>query len=203
MQNNGVIFKADIEGLIIILKEELEFTEIKKELIAKFKHAGDFFKEDMNIRIKLGKRQLSFSQKKQIINIFKNQPGLSVIEFINDEQHFTDSEQIEDTLLVKKTLRSGQSISFAGNIAIQGDVNPGAEVIADGDILVMGNFRGIAHAGARGKTSSTISAFRLQPTQLRIANYISRSPDTCDIKPDTPEVAFIKDRKIIIDHLRK
>ena len=77
-------------------------------------------------------------------------------------------------LLLKKTVRSGQKISYRGTIVILGDVNPGSEVISTGDILVMGTLRGMAHAGAQGDTSAIVAAFRLKPTQLRIAEVISR-----------------------------
>ena len=79
-----------------------------------------------------------------------------------------------DTLLVQRSLRSGQSIHHTGSVVIMGDVNPGAEVIAGGNIVVMGSFRGVAHAGAQGDESATITAFRLRPTQLRIAGHITR-----------------------------
>ena len=62
-------------------------------------------------------------------------------------------------------------------MVIVGDVNPGSEIIATGDILIMGNLRGLAHAGAKGDKTSIVAAFRLQPTQIRIANYISRPPE--------------------------
>ena len=53
---------------------------------------------------------------------------------------------IEETILVKRTLRSGQRVFFPGNIVVLGDVNPGAEVIAGGNVLIMGSMRGMAHA---------------------------------------------------------
>lgn len=203
MENNRVIFKGDVEGLIIILDDKIEFEIIKEELKFKFNQAGDFFQDDMLVRIKLGKRELSDEQKKELIRIFKGQAGLSVIEFINDGHRFNKLNEENSTLLIKKTIRSGQSIKYEGNIIIQGDVNPGAEIIAEGDIVVMGNFRGIAHAGSKGNVNSTISAFRLEPTQIRIANYISRAPDIPEASPNRPEIAFVKDKYIMLDYLGK
>ncbi|MCK8815873.1 septum site-determining protein MinC [Natroniella sulfidigena] len=202
MGSNGVVFKGDLEGLIIILDDQLDFSELITELEQKFEQAGKFFNDDLIARIKLGARSLSITEKKRLVEVFKKQLDLSVIEFINDETDFEATQQ-EDTLLIKRTIRSGQSVSFAGNIVIQGDVNPSAEVIAGGDIVVMGVIRGIAHCGANGKRDATISAFRLEPTQLRIANQISRAPDGFVSSPDTPEIAYIKDGQIEIDYLRK
>jgi len=104
-----------------------------------------------------------------------------------------------NTLLVKRTLRSGQHIRYDGSVAVLGDVNPGAEIIASGDIVVLGSFRGVAHAGATGNVRAIVAAFRLNPTQLRIANIITRSPDGDSTGPAAPEIARIKDGKVVIE----
>ncbi len=108
-----------------------------------------------------------------------------------------------DTILVKRTLRSGQTVSYNGNVVIIGDVNAGAEVEAGGDIVIFGKLRGMAHAGLGGNKEAKIIALELSPIQLRIAGHISRSPDD-EIKSDRgPEVAKLKDGNIIIEKLRK
>lgn len=80
-------------------------------------------------------------------------------------------------LYLRQTLRSGQAVSHKGHLVIVGDVNPGAEVIAEGDITVWGALRGMAHAGTNGNTQAEIRALRLQPIQIRIAHAIARAPD--------------------------
>jgi septum formation inhibitor MinC len=81
-----------------------------------------------------------------------------------------------DARIVNMTLRSGQKVESDHSVIIRGDVNSGAEVIAGGDIIVLGTLRGIAHAGAFDDTGGgrTITALSLQPTQLRIGSLISR-----------------------------
>lgn len=103
------------------------------------------------------------------------------------------------TKLVRRTLRSGQHVHFDGHVVVIGDVNPGAEIIAGGDILIFGAFRGVAHAGVAGREDAVVAALKLQPTQLRIANYISRPPDGRIVQPSRPEVAKIKAGKIEIE----
>ncbi len=105
----------------------------------------------------------------------------------------------ENTILVQRTLRSGQSIRYAGNIVILGDVNPGAEVTATGNVIVMGALRGVVHAGASGDEKAVVMAFRLQPTQLRIANHITRPPDNENVDPGLPELARIRDGVVTIE----
>lgn len=105
----------------------------------------------------------------------------------------------DSALIVRRTLRSGQSVHYPGSVVILGDVNPGAEVIAGGDIIVLGALRGVAHAGALGEEGAVVVAFRLQPTQLRIAHFISRAPDDADLpEPQGPEMAQVRNNLITI-----
>lgn len=104
-----------------------------------------------------------------------------------------------DTVLVQKTLRSGQSVRHSGSVVVLGDVNPGAEIIAGGHVIVMGSVRGMVHAGASGDESATVTAFCLTPTQLRICNLITRGPDKGGSCPQEPETAMIKNGTIVIE----
>nr|WP_157872956.1 septum site-determining protein MinC [Desulfoscipio gibsoniae] len=105
----------------------------------------------------------------------------------------------DNTVLVQRTLRSGQSIYFDGNVVIVGDINPGGEVVATGNVVVMGYLRGVVHAGAGGNEKAAVYAFRMRPTQLRIANHITRAPDGDDGGPIVPEIARIKDGTVVIE----
>jgi len=78
-----------------------------------------------------------------------------------------------------------------------GDVNPGAEIIAGGDIVVWGRLRGVAHAGAAGDTAAVVCALDLSPTQLRIADSIAISPGRQ--REPRPEMARLKDGQIIAE----
>lgn len=111
----------------------------------------------------------------------------------------SESPPGDETLLIERTVRSGQSISYPGHVVVMGDVNPGAEIVAGGHILVFGSLRGVAHAGALGDSKAIVAALRLCPTQLRIAGYITRSPDGEEVKPHQPEVASISEGAIVIE----
>lgn len=91
-----------------------------------------------------------------------------------------------NALLIQKTLRSGFSVHHPGHVVILGDVNPGAEIIATGSIVIWGRMRGLVHAGAEGDESSTVSALDLSPTQLRIAGQIAAFPPRKrSLRPET------------------
>jgi septum site-determining protein MinC len=82
----------------------------------------------------------------------------------------------EDAVLVRRTIRSGHSIRHPGHVVVIGDVNPGAEIIAGGHVVVWGRLRGVVHAGASGNEEAVVCALDLSPTQLRIAGQIAVSP---------------------------
>lgn len=96
----------------------------------------------------------------------------------------------DDTaLFITKTLRSGTRIEFPGHVVVVGDVNPGAEIVAEGNVIVWGRVRGVIHAGSKGDRAAFICALDLSATQLRIADESSAA-----LKPrkdPQPEVAFI------------
>jgi len=108
------------------------------------------------------------------------------------------------TLYLTQTLRSGQTVSYEGNIFIIGDAHPGSEVIATGDITVWGILGGIVHAGSKGNTDAKVRALKLNPIQLRIANLYSRRNDTVNVpyvqksNEFTPEEARIEKNQIVI-----
>ncbi len=104
-----------------------------------------------------------------------------------------------ETLLVRRTLRSGQRVAFGGNVVVLGDVNPGAEVVAGGDIVVVGALRGVAHAGTPANRGAVVVALRFTPTQLRIADAIARPPDGEHKAPRSPEMARIGEDGIVIE----
>lgn len=101
----------------------------------------------------------------------------------------------ETALFLNRTLRSGTRIEFAGHVVVFGDVNPGAEIIAEGNVLIWGRLRGMVHAGSKGNRKAVICALDLSPTQLRIAEEVAAA-----LKPQEnprPEVARInKDGKL-------
>jgi septum site-determining protein MinC len=79
----------------------------------------------------------------------------------------------ETAMFLSRTLRSGTRIEFAGHVVVMGDVNPGAEIIAQGNVMVWGRLRGMVHAGSKGNRAAIICALDLSPTQLRIADEVS------------------------------
>ncbi len=197
--------------LVINLKAFNTFADIKQELNRRLEELEN--SRGMQIVIDLGDKQITTKQIREIEDILldygihlkelrANGPPESFSAELSETNVFSEMSPYEQTDLVCKNLRSGQKVFAEGNVVILGDINPGAEIIAGGNILVMGNLRGMAHAGAFGDEMAIIAAYRLNPTQIRIANHITRPPDGEAIVIKTPELARIRAGKVIIEKLK-
>jgi septum site-determining protein MinC len=126
------------------------------------------------------------------------QTSLEVSSDAEDEEEpdQPDSEW-DHAVFLQRTLRSGQSIRHPGHVVVLGDVNPGAEIIAGGHVIVWGRLRGVVHAGASGDAAATVAALDLAPTQLRIAGHIAVSPKRRGAV--RPEVALIRDGHLVAE----
>jgi septum site-determining protein MinC len=111
---------------------------------------------------------------------------------------FSSEEDGTTGVMIRRTLRSGRTIHSMGHVIIYGDVNPGAEVVAGGDVIVWGRLRGNVHAGANGDNNALVCALDMMPTQLRIGRLISTSPPDKRHKP-RPEVALVRDGQIVVE----
>ncbi len=117
------------------------------------------------------------------------------------ERTETEAGEVEwagdEALLVHRTLRSGHRIHFHGHVVVLGDVNPGAEIVAGGNVVVWGRLRGTVHAGAAGDESAVVCALDLSPMQLRIADQIAGSPERRG-KPK-PETVRIHEGQLVAE----
>lgn len=109
-----------------------------------------------------------------------------------------DEDTMKETLFYKGTVRSGIRLEADKHVVVVGDVNPGASLVAGGNIVVLGVLRGFAHAGAFGDEKAMICAWKFKPTQLRIADYITMPPEEIEDEVSYPEVALVEDGRMII-----
>ncbi len=201
--------KGTKNGLIFYFNtKEASFKEIHDTLINKFKEAKGFFSGAKFI-ISL-ENDLNEEQKKIIEEIcldngmIKAQESKRLPIKTTDLGSLAGKDQTEfytssdNAVLILRSLRSGQKIYVNGHVIIRGDVNPGAEVVATGSIIVMGTYRGIAHAGVQGDEMAFVMAYRLQPTQIGIGDKLSRSPENKE-ESMYPEIAFIANNQIIVE----
>ncbi|KOA20174.1 septum site-determining protein MinC [Clostridium homopropionicum DSM 5847] len=199
---DGIIIKGNREGLVAIIdmNKFRDFEDMLEKLIEKLNVGKKFYK---GATIKISTQLKEFNEKQIIILKDKLFDEFLIKGCIFEEKDEVSNKVFQGiyegrTKFYRKTLRSGQIIRYPGNVVIIGDVNPGAEVYAGGNVIVLGNLQGNVYAGNSGNTKAIISAFRLYPQILQIANIITRSPEN-DEKPYYPEVAKIKDDTIIVE----
>lgn len=221
MEDEIVVFKGSVNGLTIIFKEEEPFESLLNHIEKKIISAGKFFK-DTAIDVKYRGKKLTEDEEKEVFNLLSSKSGAEIKSISEDQTSNNDQMKCKNsnssnklkisnyffkdleegmTKFHRGTVRSGQQVSFYGNVVIIGDVNPGGEVVARGNVIVMGSLRGIVHAGADGNKDAVVVALNLQPTQLRIADVITRSPDEKDMKNQIiPEIAYVKDETVYIEN---
>lgn len=183
------------DGLLITLGQG-EWPEIEPALLAYIDSQAAFFK-GARIALDVGAHPLRVNQLSDLRDKLSEQ-GISLWAVIStspvtektaqllglatrlskprpqeERPHLVEEPGEEIALFVNRTLRSGTRIQYHGHVVVFGDVNPGAEVIADGNVIVWGHARGMLHAGANGDTRAVICALDLSPTQLRIADELS------------------------------
>jgi len=103
----------------------------------------------------------------------------------------------ESAILIQRTIRFGFKVAYQGHVVVIGDVNPGAEIVATGSVIIWGHMRGTVHAGAEGFEGAIVCALDLSPTQLRIASIIATTPQ--DQAESKPEIASIVQGQIITE----
>ncbi|MCF8008827.1 MAG: septum site-determining protein MinC [Halanaerobiales bacterium] len=198
---SSISFKVTKKGIVLSINPNTRFNDLKKALQDHVESATNFYAgSDMYINI--SKCSFKIDQLNQIVNIVRGYKDVKSIVFtskpIKDE--VIKIKDNGETVLINRTLRSGQKVKKAGNVVIIGDINPGAEVIAGGDVIVFGKIRGVVHAGAGGSDHAFVAALKLEPTQLRLSNKIARPPEgSFKSKNIKPEKAFIQDGKIMVE----
>lgn len=197
--------KGNREGLVITISDASQFSGVISSLSRQLSAAQSFF-VGASAKVFLRQGLLTTAQLDQLerliagygMRLDREPPVFNppLAQGNRDVDQDLEKPAEDNTLLVRRTIRSGQRLHYDGNVVVMGDVNAGAEIVCTGDILVLGSLRGVAHAGAEGRLDATVFAFRLEPTQLRIAHLISRAPDEKLPQPEGPEIARIVENTI-------
>jgi len=206
MNQDAVIFKGVRDGIRIYIDSNFSKAQIMDALQRKIESGRRFFQGSQTNLTFIGKK-LTPDEQQVIIDLISREINVGSITFEMTEMENSDIRPIDPfdgieegmTRFVRGTIRSGQLVSYKGNVVIIGDVNPGGEIVAEGNIIVMGTLRGMAHAGATGNNGAVVVAFSLLPTQLRIGSVIARPPEGEVVKASYPEIAYVKDGNLVIE----
>ncbi|MGM0508186.1 MAG: septum site-determining protein MinC [Fusobacteriota bacterium] len=175
--------------------EEIDFLLKKKD--------NKYFKELWDIADKYNHNLYIIKEVEKIKTVPEKNSKTKKVQMENKKlkeeiEEKNANNQGERVKIIERTLRSGQRVVSSGHIIIIGSVNPGAEVVADGDIYVWGKVRGLLHAGANGNKKSKILALSLDVKQVRIADVFAKKGKATIT--DTIEMAFLdEDDNLILE----
>jgi septum site-determining protein MinC len=216
---NEIKIKGISEGLLITL-DEGDWEAVQKSLLVHIDDQIDFLK-GAKVTLEVGNRILKAAEMGRLRDhlsergihlraILSNSPttertaqALGLATKLSKPRADRRITRLDSTLhgdqavLIQRTLRSGHSMKYPGHVTVIGDVNPGAEIVAGGNIVVWGRLRGTAHAGAGGDEGAVICALDLSPTQIRIAEHISLTPP--QRRRPRPEIARLEDGQIVAE----
>lgn len=181
------MIKGNKSGIVLVLDKDLEFSQLKKDIAAKFKETAKFLGK-ASMAISFDGRELTTEEQKEVLGIIEQNSDLKIVCVVNkdEKQEETFKKSIEEKMIelnshsgqfYKGNLRSGQVLEVETSVVVIGDVNIGAKVVSKGNIIVIGNLKGNAFAGAGGKKDAFVLALGMQPIQIRIADFIARAPD--------------------------
>jgi len=196
-----IMIKGVKDGLLFLLDDQCDFDVIIEELKHKIEktHQQLLSGPLIHITIKLGNRTISEEQSKQLTEIIRSQGNL-IIHAIDSNVPAVSKAHAELKVL-SAIVRAGQEIEYDGDLLLLGDVHPGGVLRSTGDIYVLGALRGTAYAGIKGRTESIIAASVLRPTQMKIADILSKPLDEYELSDGLMEYAYLENEQISIQKL--
>ena len=200
--------KADRNGLTLVPDPAASFDAIVAFMDERLKQSREFFhKTDMVLDLRVRPMRTD-----EILALYEKAQVKVVEVRLSDDLSFSVEGDVRKSrvkarpagrerencapVIVRNTCRSGVRIVSPSDCVVLGDVNPGAEIIADGDVVVFGALRGLAHAGAGGERTARIWALSIQPNQIRIADLVAVPPRGVKHSSNRIEVAEIQNEVI-------
>lgn len=198
---NNIRISQTTNEILINISLTSDISEIIEELEMKLPKLREFY-QTSTIPIRVTGRLFTDSEREKIKRIIQSEIHVDIkFDEVSDllglhaiKKTFEVDTDISETKFIQSSLRSGKREEYPGSIVVCGDVNAGAELIAGGNILILGALRGLAHAGANGNTMAFISANNIDPTQIRIANLVREVGEKIDKCP----ICKIENNEIII-----
>jgi septum site-determining protein MinC len=204
-----VSVKGMKEGLLFLLDEQCEY-ETLFEYLADMLHKNPsalLSGPEIQVSVDFGSRTFTRDESVQLLNVFLEKDNFMIREWGSQtsarRSMFTNRVRTPAQTIHKGTVRAGQQLFFEGDVVLIGDVNPGGEISATGDIYVFGRLRGVAHAGVSENHQAIIAAAEFAPMQLRIAGMVTRAPEVNGRYLNTfMEFAYLRDDGMAVDKMQ-
>ena len=193
--NRSVSLKGNGNGLRLIIPEGIDVDVAVKEARSIILEASSMVSQ-MEVIVDIGGRSLTESDLIYFLENLVWSGSLKVSQWKTDdilsrdllsrsgfnlgESHAARSNLGYDTLVIHRSLRSGQIISHPGDVLVLGNVHDGSEVVASGNVCVFGRLSGVVHAGSDGDDGRFITADNFNARQIRIGSKVSNDVDLSD-----------------------
>lgn len=214
---NAVIIKSFQNGLSVYLDETLEFQTLLEEVAYKFKESEHFF-SGAKLALSLEGRSLNTEEERRIVDTIVKSSHLNIVCLVgkNEEtnqlflraiqQTSKSDDAANDGQFYRGTLKNGQMLETEKSIIVLGDVNPGASIISNKDIIILGGLYGEAYAGGCGEEGHFVVALEMSPEKLKIGDFKYKSTEKSkwSIRPKVqPKIAYVKNNRVITEPLTK
>ena len=205
---NLVMIKSFPNGLSVVLDPNAPFRDILNETAAKFLSSAKFFGSAQMV-ISFEGRELTVQEEKSLVDAICDHSELTVLcvvgkdedknqEYLKAASKFTRSGDHTDGQFYKGTIRAGEVLETESSVIILGDINPGAQVISAGNIVILGTLYGEAHAGSDGNPSCFIVALEMKSATVKIGDLETTDPvrNPPWKNRQAPKIAYVEDDQI-------
>ena len=216
---NPVIIKSFQHGLSIWLDEEMPFSQLIEEIAFKFRESAHFYKDESMV-LSFEVRPLTYQEELQIGNTITAHSSLNIVcimgkneetnkNFIKALQKLSYHQQLMENAgqFYKGTLKDGQTLETENSVIVLGDVYPGACIVSNKDIVILGGLYGQAYAGGSGDEGHFVVALEMSPEKLKIGDFkykTSEKQSKWPIKPKVqPKIAYVEDGRVLMEPITK
>lgn len=208
-----VKIKSNRYGIEVHLNPDVPFEDLLEGVAAKFMDSARFF-EGAKMAVTFLERRLSDEEEQAILDVIARMTSIDIVCIIDRDadNEMTYKSIVENTManvqkregqFYRGTLHKREVLESDSSIVILGDVEPGAKVVAKGNIVIVGSLYGSVHAGASGNRASFVVACSMQAKQLRIGDIEAKRQAICQesLGIRGPKIAVVDGNRIYVDPL--
>lgn len=198
------------DGLILYISDYTDILDVLQKIEDKVKGMSNFFAKGDKIMLLVEEHEKHISDIPKIVSRVQ-ELGLTISHVLMGSEGSTEvvvkkkvdmvnqGDTRSGTKIVKKNLRSGQSIIHSGDVILIGNLHAGAEIIAGGSVIIFGRCQGAVRAGINEGRGSIIATLSFEAPFVQISDL----KGTFSEKYDYPCVLYVKNSRIEINKYDK
>lgn len=210
---NTVVLKSNKAGMTVILDPSVPFEELLADIAAKFQESARFW-GSVQMTLTLSGRPLTAEEEFTIVNVITEHSQIQILCLVDQDINRTRrcEKALNEKLMelsaatgqfYRGRLKRGEQLESEASIVIIGDVEAGARITAKGNIVVLGELYGTAFAGISGNSQAVVTALRMAPSQLRIADSPMIQNPKNRVLIRGYATAFVENGKICLNSMKK